>query len=86
MVIISLFGSHDCSSLLYIFFFRALDKLDLEVLDFWLFTLLSILEWFFTWFFRHARITVRALRIFKVKYLSDRVRGRFILHAILKLQ
>ena len=36
------------SSMLSLFFFEALEKLDLEVLDFWLFTELSILEWFST--------------------------------------
>ena len=32
------------SSMLSLFSFQALEKLDLEVLDFWLFTELSILE------------------------------------------
>ena len=43
-----------------LFPFQALEKLDMEVLDFWLFIELSILEWFSTWFFKHARIPVRA--------------------------
>ena len=36
--------------MLSIFSFQALEKLDLEILDFWLFTELSILEWSSTWF------------------------------------
>ena len=47
------------SSMLSLFSFQDLDKLDLEVLEFWLFTVLSILEWFLTWFFRNALITLR---------------------------
>ena len=47
------------SSMLSLFSFQALEKLDLEVLDFWLFTELSILEGFSTWFFKRARIPVR---------------------------
>ena len=47
------------SSMLYLFPFQALDKLDLEVLYFWLLTELSILEWFLTWFFKRAIIPVR---------------------------
>ena len=39
--------------MLSIFYFQALEKLDLEILDFWLFTELSILEWFLTWFFKY---------------------------------
>ena len=38
------------SSMLSLFSFQALVKLDLDILDFWLFTELSILEWFLTWF------------------------------------
>ena len=34
------------SSMLSLFSFQALEESDLEVLDFWLFTELSILEWF----------------------------------------
>ena len=47
------------ASLLSLFYFQDLDKLDFEVLDFLLSTELSILEWFSTWFFKHARIPVR---------------------------
>ena len=47
------------SKMLSIFSFRALDKLDLEILDFWLFIELSILEWFLNWFFKYALIPVR---------------------------
>ena len=47
------------SSMLSLFPFRALEKLDLEILDFWLFTELPILEWFLTWFFKYALIPVR---------------------------
>ena len=39
-------------SMLSLFYFWALDKLDLEILDFWFFTELSILEWFSTFFFQ----------------------------------
>ena len=46
------------SSVLSLFSFRALDKLDLEILDLWLFIELSILEWFLTWFFKYALIPV----------------------------
>ena len=46
-------------NILYLFSFRALDKLDLEILDFWLFTELSILEWFSTWFLKYELIPVR---------------------------
>ena len=46
------------SIMLSIFSFQALDKIDLEVFDFWLFAELSILEWFLTYFFKRARITV----------------------------
>ena len=47
------------SRMLSIFYFRALDKLDLEILDFWLFTELPILEWISTWFFKYSLILVR---------------------------
>ena len=47
------------SSMLSLFTFRALEKLDLEILDFWLFTELSILEWFLTLFFKYALNNVR---------------------------
>ena len=46
------------SSILSLFYFRALEKSDSEVLEFSLFIELSILEWFLTWFFKHARIPV----------------------------
>ena len=45
--------------MLFFFSFQSLDKLDLEILDFWLFTKLSIFEWFSTWFFKYASIPVR---------------------------
>ena len=45
--------------MLSLFSFQALEKIDLEILDFWLFTELSILEWFLTWFFKYALIPVR---------------------------
>ena len=47
------------SSIVYIYSFLALKKLDLGILDFWLFIELPILEWFSTWFFKYALITVR---------------------------
>ena len=47
------------SSMLSLFYFQALDKLGSDILDFWLFTELSILEWFPTWFFKYALITIR---------------------------
>ena len=47
------------SSMLSLFSFRAFEKLDLDILDFWLFTELYILECFSTWFFKYALITVR---------------------------
>ena len=46
------------SSILFFLFFQALEKLDMEVLDFWLFKNLPILEWFSTWFLKHAIIPV----------------------------
>ena len=45
--------------LLSLFSFWALEKLDLMILDFWLFPKLPILEWFSNWFFKYALITVR---------------------------
>ena len=36
--------------MLSLFSFRALEKLDLDILDFWFYTELSILEWFFSVF------------------------------------
>ena len=47
------------SSMLSIFSFQALEKLDLEIMDFWLFIELSILEWFPTWFFKYVLIPIR---------------------------
>ena len=47
------------SSILSLFYFQALYKLDSEILDFCLFTELSILERFFTWFFKYALIPIR---------------------------
>ena len=47
------------TSMLYLFYFGALDKLDPEILDFWLFTELSILKWFSTWFFKYELIPIR---------------------------
>ena len=44
--------------MLSLFSFQALEKLDVEILDFLLFTELSILEWFLTWFFKYALIPV----------------------------
>ena len=46
------------SSMLSIFSFQASDKLDSEVLKFWLYKELPILEWISTWFFKHTRIPV----------------------------
>ena len=40
--------------MLSIFYFQALEKLDLEILDPCLLTELSILECFLTWFFKYA--------------------------------
>ena len=37
---------------------QLLNKLDLEVLEFFVFSLLAMLEWFLTWHFKHARIPV----------------------------
>ena len=47
------------SSMFGLFTLKVFDKLELEVLDFRLFTQLAILEWFSTWNFKHARIPVR---------------------------
>ena len=58
------------SSMLSLFSFQALEKLDLEVLDFWLFTELSILEWFLNWFFKHARIPVRMYYHSLIKFMA----------------
>ena len=48
------------SSMLSLFSFEAWEKLDLEVLDFWLFTELSILKWFLTWLFKNVRTPVQS--------------------------
>ena len=61
------------SSMLSLFSLQALDKLDLEILDFWLFMELSILEWFLTWFFKFALMILHTH--FKLQYLYDRVHG-----------
>ena len=45
-------------SMLYLFYFQSLEKLDLEILDFWLFIELSILECFSSLFFKYVRIPV----------------------------
>ena len=50
---------HIVESILSLFSFQYLEKLDLEILDFWLFTELPILEWFSTWFFKYSLIPVR---------------------------
>ena len=44
--------------MLYLFYIQVLEILDLEVLDFWLFTELAIWERFSTWNFKHARFCV----------------------------
>ena len=45
--------------MLYLFSLQALEKSYPDILDFWLFTELSILEWFSTRFFKCSLITVR---------------------------
>ena len=47
------------SNMLSLFYFQALEKKDLEILDFCLFTELPILEWFLNWFFKYVLITIR---------------------------
>ena len=47
------------SSIFSLFYFQTIEKLDMEVLNFWLFTELSILEWFSTWVLKNARNPVR---------------------------
>ena len=47
------------SSMLSLFSFQAIEKLDLDILDFWIFTGLPILEWFTTWFLKYSFIPVR---------------------------
>ena len=42
--------------MLYLFYIQVLEILDLEVLEFWLFTELAIWEWISTWNFKHARV------------------------------
>ena len=49
------------SSTFYLFYLQIMDKLNLEVLDFGVFSELAILEWFLTWCFKHFRY----VRIFK---------------------
>ena len=46
-------------SILFLFSLQVLDIFDLDILYFWIFTELAILEWFFTWSFKHARIPLR---------------------------
>ena len=46
-------------SMFCLFYLQVIEKLDLEVLDFWIFSELSILEWFLTWYFKHVIIHVR---------------------------
>ena len=41
-----------------LFSLQVLDKLDLEVLDFWLFSELAILDWCLTWHIKYAIIPV----------------------------
>ena len=50
---------HMMPSMLYLFSFQSLEKLELGILNYWLFTELSIFEGFFTWFFKYALIPVR---------------------------
>ena len=73
------------SSLLYLFPFQALGKIDLEVLDFWLFTELSTLEWFLTWYFKRATIPVLYVSIFKLQLLSNIVHVRFLQYVIFEV-
>ena len=40
------------------FSLQVLYILDLDILDFWMFTELAILDWFSTWGFKHANILV----------------------------
>ena len=47
------------SSMLSLLSFQVLENLDLDILEFWLFIELSILGWFFIWFFKYTLITVR---------------------------
>ena len=67
-------------SILSIFYFQALDKIDLEVLEFWLFTQLSILEGFPTCFSNMQEFLY--IYIFKVQSFSDQFHGRFIQYVI----
>ena len=47
-------------SMSYLFSLQVFEKLDLEVLEFWLISELAILEWFLTWNFKHVIILVFA--------------------------
>ena len=47
------------SSEFYLFYFKILDIIDLMILNFWLFSELTILEWFSIWHIKHARIPAR---------------------------
>ena len=69
--------------MLSLFSFQALEKLDLDILDFWLFTELYILEWFLTCFFKYALIPVRTY--FKLQPLSDQVIGRLLQHTFFNM-
>ena len=48
-------------SMFYLFSFQFMEKSNLEVLEFWVFSELAILEWFLTWRFKHFLY----VRIFK---------------------
>ena len=63
-------------SMFSLFSIQVLDKLNFEVLDFWLFTELAILEWFLNWCFKNTIILY--LHIFKVQHLSNQVLGRIL--------
>ena len=63
------------SSISSIFSFQALVKLDLEVLEFWLFTELSILDGFWLGFSNMQEFPY--VHISKVQSLCDQVHGRF---------
>ena len=60
------------SSMLSLLSFQTLEKLDLEILDFWFLIELSILEWFFTWLFKYVLIPVRVyFQILTTLWLSS---------------
>ena len=64
------------SSMLSLFSLHVLDKLNIEVLYFWLFTWLAILKWFFIWCFKNTRIMY--VHIFKFQSLSNQVIGNIL--------